>query len=108
MTRYSRRSRGRGRLEDLPRGPSPPGQSADGRPTPPLSIVEELIDRLPKPCDADSLDEFDETPRPKFVSGDLRSQVSESLQRIRCLPPEFLQHGPSLASPIHHILRLKD
>src|SRR2546425_2792981 len=88
----------RGRFEELLRGPSSPRQFADGRPNPPLSIVEELIDRLPKPCDADSLDEFDETPRPKFVSRDLRSQVSESLQPIPSLPPEFLQHGPSLAS----------
>src|SRR3989441_2936042 len=107
MTPDSIRPPGGGRCEDLSRGPSSRGRFVDGRATPPLSIVEELVDRLPKPCDADSLDEFDETPRPELVGGDLRSKVSEPLQRIRCLPAEFLQDGPSLASSIHHLLRLQ-
>src|SRR5881296_3504985 len=107
MNPDSIRSPRRGRFEELFRGPGSPRQFADGRANPPLSIVEELVDRLPKPCDADSLDEFDETPRPELVGGDLRSKVSEPLQRIRCLPAEFLQDGPSLASSIHHLLRLQ-
>ena len=60
------------------------------------------------PRDADSLDEFDEPARPEFVGGDLRSDVSESLQGIRCLPAESLENGPPLASSVHHLLRFQD
>src|SRR3989449_11161067 len=98
----------RRRFEEILRGPGPSRQFADGRSNPPLSVVEELIDRLPKPCDTDSLDEFDETPRPEFVGGDLRSEVSEPLQRIRWCPAEPLDDTPPLVCANHHLLRLQD
>src|SRR3989475_1509486 len=96
---------GRCPFEELFCRPGSSRQFANRCADPPLSVIEELVDRLPMPRDADSLDEFDEPARPELVGGDLRSEVSESLQGIRRFPAESLENGPPLASSVHHFLR---
>src|SRR5439155_6787663 len=93
-------------IEEPARGTGSSTQLADRRADPPLAVIEEFVDRLPMPRDADSLDEFDEPARPELVGGNLRSEISESLQRIRRPPAESLKNVPPLASSVHHLLRL--
>src|SRR5207244_11233630 len=99
---------GRCAFEELCRRPGSSRQFADRCADPPLSVIEELVDRLPMPRDADSLDVFDEPACPEFVGGDLRSEISQSLQRIRRFPAESLENGPPLASSVHHLLWFQD
>src|SRR5207249_9692302 len=96
---------GRCPFEELVRGPGSSRHLADRRADPPLAVIEEFVDRLPMPRDADSLNEFDEPARPELVGGNLRSEISETRHRIPRLAAESLKNVPPHASSVLQLFR---